>query len=140
MQTTIEETAVAQKTRELCEAVLAQPEIRDAFKRMDAFMADSQARAQYDSVMSKGQALHDKQHQDQPLTQQEIAAFEQERDALVSNPVARGFLEAQEELQAVHKSINKYVTKTLELGSLPTEADLEEHGSCGSGCGCGHSH
>jgi hypothetical protein len=41
----------------------------------------------------------------------------------------------------VHQSINQFVSKTLELGRMPTEADFEsEGGGCGDGCGCGHSH
>lgn len=139
MQTTTEESVITQKTRELCETILAQPEIRSALQRIETFVADEKARAQYDSVMAKGQALHDKQHRSQQLTQEEISTFEKERDALLANPVARGFLEAQDQLQDVHKSVNKYVSKTLELGALPTEADMEE--SCGHGsCGCGHGH
>src|ERR1041385_5389681 len=138
MQTTTEESVITQKTKELCEAILAQPEIRSAFQRIETFGADNKSRAQYDSVMAKGQALHEKQHRSQQLTQDEISSFEKDRDALLANPVARGFLEAQDQLQDVHKSVSKYISKTLELGSLPTEADLEEHGSCGSGCGCGH--
>jgi cell fate (sporulation/competence/biofilm development) regulator YlbF (YheA/YmcA/DUF963 family) len=140
MQTTIEQSVITQKTKELCEAILAQPEIRAALQRVETFIGDDKARAQYDSVMAKGQALHEKQHHSQQLTQEEISAFEKERDALLANPVARGFLEAQDQLQDVHKSVNKYVSKALELGALPTEEDLEEH-SCGSGgCGCGHNH
>jgi hypothetical protein len=56
---------------------------------------------------------------------------------LLKNPVATGFLDAQEELHAMQSFIQKHVAKTLELGRLPAAADLEE-GSCGSGCGCHH--
>lgn len=89
--------------------------------------------------MAKGQTLQQKQQRSQ-LTGEEISAFEKEREALLSNPVARGFLEAQEEMHHVHQSINQLVSKTLELGRIPTEADLEEEGGCGDGCGCGHNH
>jgi hypothetical protein len=40
------------------------------------------------------------------------------------NPVASGFLDAQEELHAIQNSIQKQITKTLELGRLPTAEDL----------------
>jgi hypothetical protein len=56
----------------------------------------------------------------------------------LNNPVARGFLDAQEELQQVQQSVHKYIKKTLELGRMPAEEDLAE-GSCGHGCGC-HGH
>jgi cell fate (sporulation/competence/biofilm development) regulator YlbF (YheA/YmcA/DUF963 family) len=84
-------------------------------------MADEQTRAQYDGLLTKGQALQQKQQQSMPLTGEEISDFEQHRDSLLKNPVASGFLDAQEELRQVQESIHKYVNKTLELGRLPSE-------------------
>ena len=133
-----EETPITLKTKELCQAILDQPNLRSARQRIEAFLADEKSKAQYDGVMAKGQALQQKQQRSVPLTGDEISSFEKDRDALLKNPVARGFLDAQEELHSVHESVNQYVSKTLELGRLPTEADLE--GSCGHGCGCGHNH
>ena len=98
-------------------------------------MADAGARAQYDGLVSQGQALEQKQKTAEPLSGEEIAHFERQRDELLSNPVARGFLDAQEELHEVQKSVHTYVSKTLELGRVPTEEDLGGC-SCGSGCGC----
>ena len=50
-------------------------------------------------------------------------------------------VEAQEEMHHVHQSINQFVSKTLELGRMPTEADFQDGEGCGhGGCGCGHSH
>ncbi len=137
MQTT-EESRITQKTKELCQAILDQTELRAARQRIQTFIADEQARTQYESVMARGQALQQKQQRSQPLSGEEISVFEKERDALLSNPVARGFLEAQEELHHVHDAINQYVSKTLELGRLPTDKELES--GCGDGCGCGHNH
>jgi hypothetical protein len=68
----------------------------------------------------------------------EIADFEKHRDALLANPVAHGFLDAQEELHHLQHSIQKYVSKTLETGRVPTAEDLSD--SCGGhDCGC-HEH
>jgi cell fate (sporulation/competence/biofilm development) regulator YlbF (YheA/YmcA/DUF963 family) len=108
--------------------------------RIQAFVADEKARVQYEGLMAKGQALQMKQQRSEQLSGDEISAFENERETLLKNPVARGFLEAQEEMHHVHQSINQFVSKTLELGRMPTEADFESEGSCGDGCGCGHSH
>jgi cell fate (sporulation/competence/biofilm development) regulator YlbF (YheA/YmcA/DUF963 family) len=71
--------------------------------------------------MAQGQALQQKQQQAQPLSGEEISAFEKGREALLNNPVARGFLDAQEEFHQVHESINQLVSKTLEPGRLPAE-------------------
>src|ERR1044071_23558 len=138
MQSALEQTPVLQKTKELCEAILEQPGMQSIRQRIDAFMGDDQVRAQYDGLVNKGQALQQKQQMAMPLSGEEIADFEQHRDTLMKNPVARGFLDAQEELHQVQHSIQQYVTKTLELGRLPTENDLSS--CCGDhgGCGCSH--
>lgn len=137
MQTTTQESLITQKTKELCQAILDQPELRTARQAIEAFISDEAAKAQYESLMSKGHALQMKQQRSQQLTQEEISAFESDREALLKNPVARGFLDAQQEFHEVHQSINQYVSKTLELGRIPTEADFESE-SCGHGCGCSH--
>jgi len=137
MQTTIEETGINQKTKELCQAILDEPSMRAIRQRIDAFMADDKARAQYDGLMEKGQSLQHKQQNSIQLSPEEIADFEKDRDALLGNPVARGFMDAQEEMHQVQESIQQHVSKTLELGRVPTEDDLGG-GSCGHGCGCHH--
>jgi cell fate (sporulation/competence/biofilm development) regulator YlbF (YheA/YmcA/DUF963 family) len=138
MQTTIEETPVIQKTKELCQAILDQPDMRSIRQRIDSFMGDEPTRALYDDLMSKGQALQQKQQMSLPLTGEEIADFEQHRDKLMANEVARGFMDAQQELHNVQESIQQYVSKTLELGRVPTEEELNDGGGCGHGCGCKH--
>jgi hypothetical protein len=106
-------------------------------QRIDAFMADAQSRSQYEGLVNKGELLQQKQQNALPLSGEEIADFEQHRETLLRNPVARGFLDAQEELHQVQHSVQQYVSKTLELGRLPTEDELNG-GSCGHGCGCSH--
>ena len=132
------ENAIARKTKELCQVIVAQPEMISIRQRIDAFLSDARARGQYETVTSKGQTLHEKQHRGQPLESAEISDFEKHRDALLQNPVARGFLDAREELHQIQHSIQQYVSKTLELGRVPTTEDLEDH-ACGDGCGC-HGH
>jgi len=137
MSIEIAETIVTQKTRELCQALIEEPGLAAARKSIDAFLADNKAQSQYEQLMAKGQALQAKQQKSEPLTGQEIADFEAERDALLANPIARSFLDAQEHMHEVQQSIHKQVNKTLELGRIPVGEDLEE-GSCGHGCGCHH--
>jgi cell fate (sporulation/competence/biofilm development) regulator YlbF (YheA/YmcA/DUF963 family) len=137
MAATIEETPILRKTRELCQAILDEPTVQTLRQRIDTFMADENARAQYDGLVTKGQALQDKQQRALPLSGEEISDFEQHRDALLKNPVARGFLDAQHELQQVQESIQRHVRKTFELGRLPSEEDLSS-ACCTDGCGCSH--
>lgn len=128
---------IEEKTKELCKTLVAAPEFLSIRKRIDTFLADANARNQYEAVMNKGQALQEKQHGGQTLESAEIADFEKSRESLLANSVARNFLDAQEELHDIQHSIQKHVGKTLELGRLPTAEDLAE-GSCGHGCGCHH--
>ncbi|MBM3833324.1 MAG: YlbF family regulator [Verrucomicrobia bacterium] len=137
MQTTIEESAVLQKTRELCQAILDQPEFKSLRRRIDSFMANDEAKMQYQFLSERGEYLQHKQSQGSALTNEEIAEFEQRREAFINNPVARGFMEAQQEIHKVQESVNQYVSKTFELGRVP-EADDFSSGSCGHGCGCHH--
>jgi cell fate (sporulation/competence/biofilm development) regulator YlbF (YheA/YmcA/DUF963 family) len=131
-------TKVETKTRELCEAILEHLETGGIKKRIDTFLADTSARGQYESLMSKGQTLQEKQHGGQALEPAEISAFETDRDALLKNPVASAFLDAQEEMHDLQHLVQKHVNKTIELGRVPGAEDLES--SCGhGGCGC-HSH
>ena len=136
METMIEESTVVRKTKELCQAILDEPNMRSIRQRIDAFMGDEKARGQYDGVLTKGQELQQKQQAAQQLSGEEIDGFEKQREALLNNPIARGFLDAQEELHQVQETIHTYVNKTLELGRIPTSDDLG--GSCGHGCGCHH--
>ena len=137
MQSTTEETSVIQKTRELCQAILDESDYKDLRRRMDAFLADDKAKAQYDLVMSKGQALQQKQQMALALDATEIGDFERQREQLLGNPVARGFLDAQDELHKLQHTVGEYVSLTLELGRVPNPEDFES-GDCGSGCGCKH--
>ena len=138
MASTIEETLINQKTRELCQTLLDEPGMKALRQRIDNFMADETTRAQYDGLMAKGQALQQKQQMATPLTGEEISDFEQHRDSLLKNPVARDFIDAQQELHQVQESIHKHVSKTIELGRLPSEDELCSGGCGDHGCGCSH--
>jgi cell fate (sporulation/competence/biofilm development) regulator YlbF (YheA/YmcA/DUF963 family) len=131
-------TKIETKTNELCQALLEEIHSNGIRQRIDTFLADATARGQYESLMSQGQALQEKQHSGQQLEPAEISAFERDRDALLKNPVASGFLDAQEEMHDLQHSVQKFVAKTIELGRIPAAEDLAE-GSCGHGCGC-HDH
>jgi len=134
--TTALETTVLDKTRELCETIINQPEFDDVRKRIDTFLINDAARQQYQELTEQGEYLHHKQHQGVELTKDEIESFEQKRQAFLDNPVARDFMESQDEAFKMRDLVSKYVSKTFELGRVPTEDDL---GCCNEGgCGCSH--
>ena len=137
MPTTIDDNPVMRKTKELCQTILDLPDLQSARQRIEKFMGDEASRSQYDDLVAKGNALQQKQQMSTPLTGEEIAEFEQHRDAVLANPVSRSFLEAQEQIHQIQQAVHHYVSKTLELGRMPTQEDLNS--SCGhGGCGCGH--
>jgi len=137
MQATIEETLVARKTRDLCQAIVDEPEYRQIRERVDAFMGDEVAKNQYQSLMEKGDALQHKQQMGLPLDGAEIAGFEKDRELLLNNPVAANFLTAQQQMHKIQESVMQYVSKTFELGRVPEPEDFPSEG-CGPSCGCAH--
>ena len=137
MQATSEETIVLQKTRELCQTIVDQPEFQNIRQRLDTFMGDEAAKSQYQLVMEKGDALQQKQQFGMPMDNNEIVEFEKNRELLLGNPVARDFLEAQQQMNKIQESVMQYVSKTFELGRVPAAEDFPSEG-CGTGCGCSH--
>jgi cell fate (sporulation/competence/biofilm development) regulator YlbF (YheA/YmcA/DUF963 family) len=137
MQATIEETGIIQKTKDLCQTLVEQPEFQQIRRSIDAFMADEQAKNQYQLVMEKGDLLQHRQNSGQPLDNAEITDFETNREVLLNNALARDFLEAQQQMHKIQESVMQYVGKTFELGRVPTTEDFSS-GGCGPSCGCGH--
>jgi len=137
MEAIAENSKVLNKTKELCQAILDEPNMSSIRRRLDAFMGNETARTLYDGLVTKGQAIQQKQQLSMPVSGEEVADFEQHRTALFNNQIAADFLDAQEELHKVQESVQQYVSKTLELGRLPTEDEMSG-GSCGHGCGCSH--
>ena len=136
MALTAEDNSIVEKTRELCQSILDHPDFQALRRNIDTFMSNEGAKQEYQSLVEKSEELHNKQHQGVRLTQDEITAYESQRERVVGNPVAAGFIRAQQEVQQMQESINKYLSKTLELGRVPSSEELNEGGSCGSGCGC----
>ncbi|HEY1170087.1 MAG TPA: YlbF family regulator [Verrucomicrobiae bacterium] len=136
--TATETTAsIAAKTTELCEAILADPEFQRQRSHISAFLDNDAARGQYDALSLKGQMLQQKQQMGMDLSEQEIAEFNEHRDALLNNPVAKNFLDAQREVSSIQDYVMKHVAKTFELGRLPAPEDMDDGGCCNSGGGCG---
>ena len=127
--------ALTQKIEELCQTILNQPEVKSLQQRIEAFNADSASQKQYEALSERGEYLQHKQQQGSQLTDVEVAEFEKSREAFFNNPIAKGFVDAQQQMHKMQDSVSKYVSKTLELGRVPAAEDLES-GSCGSGCGC----
>ncbi len=138
MALTTEDSLIVQKTRELCQSILDHPEFQSLRKDIDSFMANDPAKNDYQTLVEKSEELNHKQNQGVRLSQDEITAYETHRERVVNNPVAAGFIRAQQEVHGIQESVNRFLSKTFELGRVPSPDELDGGGSCGSGCGCHH--
>jgi cell fate (sporulation/competence/biofilm development) regulator YlbF (YheA/YmcA/DUF963 family) len=142
MSIVAEDSAVIEKTKELCAQIASDPSYLKLQADVERFLGDDSARLQYQSVHERGEELHHKQSAGVELGASEIREFEIARDALFENEIARDFLSAQRELETLQKEIGKYVGGTIELGRVPTVDELSSKGGgcCGGGggggCGC----
>ena len=134
MESTIKESPIIQKTLELCQTVTEQPDFQALRGKLDAFMRDELVKFQFQQVNDMNDLLQMKQRSGLALKDEEIAQFDALRDELFKNPVAQGFVEAQQELQKLHDALGRFVNKTFELGRSPEYEDVFD-GSC-SDCGC----
>src|SRR6476660_6024783 len=98
MALTTEDSLIVQKTRELCQSILEHPEFQSLRKDIDIFMADDSAKQDYQALVEKSEELNHKQHQGVHLSQDEISAYETHRERVVNNPLAAGFIRAQQEV------------------------------------------
>jgi cell fate (sporulation/competence/biofilm development) regulator YlbF (YheA/YmcA/DUF963 family) len=137
METTTTENAVIEKTRELCQTILSQPEYQKVRSQVETFLSDEKAQEQYQTLSAKGEYLQHKQAQNLPLSGEEIAEYESHRESFFNNPVARDFVGAQQTIHKMQETVAQYVAKTFELGRIPNSEDFDS-GSCGPSCGCGH--
>ncbi|MEP6662502.1 MAG: YlbF family regulator [Verrucomicrobiota bacterium] len=127
--------AFTKKIEELCQSLLNQPEFQSIRQRIETFNANDQAQKQYQTLSERGEYLQHKQQQGSQLSDAEIAEFEKHREDFFKNPVAKDYVDAQQQMHQMQDSVSKYVSKTFEMGRVPAAEDMES-GSCGQGCGC----
>lgn len=133
----MENQPIVEKIRGLCQFILEQEEIMALRRDIDAFMSHEESMDQYRHVVELSEALNQRQAQGEALAQEEVNGFEEKRTALLHNPVARSFIDAQQKLQEIQSATNQYLSKTFELGHVPTPEEMESCG-CHSSCGCHH--
>lgn len=139
---TDEETPVVRKTKELCQTIVEQPGYQEMKKVILDFLGDASARGQYQRLCELQDTLHAKSHSGEQITDQEMTEFEQLEQQFMANPLAQGFVRAQQAMQKIEQQISQYVRKTFELGRVPEESDMDSGGGCcgggggGGGCGC----
>ena len=134
METIAKDSEFIQRALDLCGAIASDSDFAALRQKVDAFMADEQVKFQFQQVNSMGQLLRMKQSQGLDLTEDEVGQFEKVREELLSNPLAKDYLDAQQQIERVHQVVGRFLEKTFELGRRP-EYEEAHDGSCG-GCGC----
>ncbi len=136
METLSLNSAVIEKTRELCSLILESSDYKENVVKIEAFFADDDAQKAYRSFSELGQELHQKQHAGE-LSEEDVKGYEEQKATLHGNPVIDGFMQSETVLNSIVQQVAKHVGKTLELGHLPEPEDLQESDCCSSGgCGC----
>jgi cell fate (sporulation/competence/biofilm development) regulator YlbF (YheA/YmcA/DUF963 family) len=129
---------IQSKIIELCEALVADGEVKNARVQAETFLADESAISLYRGMASLGRSLHQKQHHGEKPEAAEITRFNGLQDRCESDPVISAFLNAQNVLSGVAEAVNAFVGKNLESGRVPTPEEMVKKGGCGEGCGCHH--
>src|SRR4051812_26692193 len=119
METTVKESPILLKAIELCGAVASQPDFLSLKAKVDTFMGDELVKFQFQQVNELNDLLQMRQRGGLEIKPEEVAKFEALREELLQNPVAMGFIEAQQEMQNLHEAIGRFVNKTFELGRTP---------------------
>lgn len=134
-----QETPVITKTKELCNSLLELESYKRMKSQLDAFVEDQAAQKIYQELSDKQSELVRKQETSGDLSEDEIQAFEDQRERVLMHPIAGGFVEAQQGFEELRDTVVRYVSKTFELGRVPTEEEVtpKQGGCCGGGCGGG---
>jgi cell fate (sporulation/competence/biofilm development) regulator YlbF (YheA/YmcA/DUF963 family) len=135
MESTTKESPIIQKTLELCETIIAQPDFQSLKTKLDAFLSDEGLKFQFQQVNEMGGLLEQRHRAGLEIKPEEIAQYETMHESVFGNPTVKDFVEAQQELAKLHDAIGRFVGKSFELGRKPEFEDVFD-GSCGSGCGC----
>lgn len=128
---------LGEKITELCEALLQDDGVQAARGRIEGFLQNPDATRSYAQLANLNDSLHQKQMQGEEISEEEAGQFETLREEVMNNPAVQDFADARNTLQEIESMIMAYVSRTFELGRVPTERDIApKGGSCGSGCGC----
>ena len=130
------ETPVIEKTKELCNVLVNQASFKELQAQIQDFMDSSEVQEMYQGLGDKQGILQQKQEAGMPLTDEEIADFNQDREAVLANPVAKGFIDSQQSMKDLQKTLTAYLSLTFELGRCPTADEVDESQNASGGC-CG---
>lgn len=120
--------------------VLAQDKtILVAKERIGVFFQNPDSTKLFEEVNAYGEELRQKHLAGMPPTEEEIAKFDTLRGAVISDDVAREFLESRTEIDTIMQTLSQYLGMSIDLGRAPTPEEVEaaREQSMSTSCACG---
>lgn len=126
-------------TTKLCDALAQDQKIISSKARIGLFFQNADATKLFQDVNNYGEELRNKHLSGMAPTEEEIAKFDELRQAVVENDLARGFLEARQQIDEVLGTINQFLGMSIDLGRAPSLDEVEEarKQSMSASCSCG---
>jgi cell fate (sporulation/competence/biofilm development) regulator YlbF (YheA/YmcA/DUF963 family) len=128
-------------TTALCDAIANAQPVVAAKARIGLFFQNPEASKLFEEVNSYGEELRNKHLAGMPPTEEEIAHFDELREAVVKNDLARGFLEARGTIESICQLISRHVGLAIDLGRAPTEEEvadsIKRDQEMSASCSCG---
>lgn len=126
-------------TTKLCDALAQDQKIISSKARIGLFFQNADATKLFQDVNNYGEELRNKHLAGMAPTEEEIAKFDELRQAVVENDLARGFLEARQQIDEVLGTINQFLGMSIDLGRAPSLEEVEEarKQSMSASCSCG---
>lgn len=135
------DSGLQEATTALCNLLAESPQVIAAKARIGLFFQNPDATKLFEEVNSYGEELRNKHLAGMPPTEEEIAKFDELRQSVVNNELARGFLESRQAIDGILSTINQYLGMSIDLGRAPSAEEVAEArqkaSSGGCGCGCG---
>ncbi len=142
MPTLIDTPTIDSQARALCQFIVDRPEFGAARGQIEAFLQSQEAQTVYREWQEKQHELHRMSHEGLQPNDQDLQEIDRLRQGVLDNELASDFIEAEGQMNGIFSSITKLLQQTLQLGRVPTEAEMAEQqsGCCGGGggggCGC----
>ncbi|MES2594313.1 MAG: YlbF family regulator [Verrucomicrobiota bacterium] len=128
--------AISAQIEALCATIAADPEIQSARNAAETFLADEGGVSLYREVMTLGRTLEQRHRSGAELEPTEVNRFQDLQEQADQHDGIQSFMAAQDKLQNLANTLNTFIAKTLEKGSVPAAEEVMGSGCCGGGCGC----
>ncbi len=134
-----------ESVQQLSESFAKSQQVIAAKARIGLFYQSPDATDLFRQVNEYGEELRNKQMSGMTPTEEEIAKFDELRQAVIQNPLCVGFLESRQQLDELLSTVNQYLCLAIDLGRSPSDEEVAKAmdqqasasgGCCGGECGC----